>query len=453
MARLDASNEVIVNLVRQEAGLDYQSRIPATTQANLAETLNQIRDYQPFWNLFQSTLLNKIALTVIDKNMTFDNRLRPMKRGSLTNGGMVEDLDINLIKAQQYDPDDTNVFNAPRADVAAQFYRINRRNKYKLAINEDLLAEAFVTPGGLAQYINMQMATITQSGEWDEYKLMLELLGYYQTSGTGFYNVHVDDITTATDPESVGKQITQKIREVYEYTKGFYRTEFNQMGRNAYSNRLMLLVTPKVKSYLDVYVLANAFNVDFACFLSDYTVTVDEFPAPLAGTAAILVDAEQFYRVWDTKRRMVNIFNPDSLDWIYTLHIWQILNCSMAANAIRFSTAANTGTIGEVAGKVATSITVTAADDTFNPGDVIPIGATVTYSDGSKDAAAYYIITAADGTGTSTRVTPDTGTYIDELGNLHVGANALWSTLSVTAVATATQTVKATVDLTKAVSA
>lgn len=448
MARLDASNVDIINTIRANASLAYRDRIPVTTQANISQTLQRLQEFDPFWNEFQSILINRIGLVVMDKNMVFENRLRPLKSGAMEYGGMVQELDAQLLEAQEYDPNATNVFEAPKVETLVNYHRINRRDKYKYKVNSDLLEEAFMGEGMLSAYVNSLMAVPQQSGEWDEYLLMRDLLSAYQNEGGGFANYHVSDVATATDPEAAGKELTRKIREMYLTLKGFYKNQFNKSKADAYSTGLVLITTAKVQSFLDVDVLANAFNMDKAQWLADRVVIIDEWPEGLEGTQAMLLD-DRFYRVWDTKRRNVSIFNPDSLDWIYTYHIWQILSVSTVKNALRFSTAADSITVPTV--PTPSSITMSAAASTYNPGDVIALGATVTYSDGSTNGNAYFTITGVSTeTGETEQVTPDTGTYIDRMGNLHVSENCAFASLTVRAFATEDMSKQASTTLTAA---
>lgn len=438
MAMLDASNVDIINTIRANASLAYRERVPVATQANLAHTLQRITEYDPFWNEFQSILINKIALVVMDKNMVFENRLRPLKSGALEYGGIVQELDAQLLEAQEYDPNATDVFNAPKVETLVNYHKINRRNKYKFKVNSDLLEEAFINDGQLAAYINSLMVVPQQSAEWDEYLLMRSLLGAYQSEGTGFANYQVSDIATAQDPAAAGKELTRYIREMYLTMKGFYKNQFNKSKADAFSTDLVLLTTPKVQSYLDVEVLANAFHLDRAQWLADRVVVIDEWPEELAGTQAMLLD-EKFYRVYDVKRRNVSIFNPDSLDWIYTLHIWSILSASTVKNALRFSTAGDNITVPST--KTVSSVSASTASNFYKPGDVIAQGATVTYSDGSTDGNAYFIISGVTASGLTVEVTPDSGTYIDRMGYLHVSENCNFTQLVVRAVATRDETV------------
>ncbi len=191
--------------------------------------------------------------------------------------------------------------------------------------------------------------------------------------------------------------------------------------------------------------------MDKTAFLADRVVEIDHWPAGLEGTQAMLVDG-QFYRVFETKRRNVNIFNPDTLDWIYTYHIWQILSVSHMKNVMRFSTDETNIAIdgGSFSTAVPASVTITTASESgeFVGGDEIQIGATVTYSDGSADANAYYLITGVTADGAASAVLPATGTYIDRMGVLHVSNPCEFKTLVIEARASDDPTKNAKVTLT-----
>ena len=58
-AILQADNAAIINKVRANASLEYQSRIPVVTQANLSKTFATLQAYQPMWNEFMDVLINR----------------------------------------------------------------------------------------------------------------------------------------------------------------------------------------------------------------------------------------------------------------------------------------------------------------------------------------------------------------------------------------------------------
>lgn len=450
---LQASNVDILNTVRANASSVYRNEIPVATTANIAKTVAQIKNFEPFWNEFLNVLINKIALTVFNESQ-FNNKLAPLKLAAMNYGGVIEEMGADLINAEEYDPDATNVFEAPKPDVRVNYHQINRRNIYPMRLNEDLLSEAFRDSNGLSSFINNMLALPVKSAEWDEYRLMRDLLGIYQQAD-GFTNVQVPDLATSTDPEADGKKITELLREYYLTLKDFYHTEFNAEGINSTSSDLILLGTPKFFARLDVNVLAAAYNMDKADFIADRTIVVDSFGSGMEGTQCMLLD-DRWYKVADTKRKMTSIYNPRADEWVYYNIVWQVLSCSRMVNALRFSTDATSGKITAGDSVTVTSTAVTSDGTALAPGAEIQLTATVTYSDESKDADAYFILTGSTetaptgGVDSVNVILPDTGTYVDRMGVLHVAEDSTYDTIVVTAVATKDSTKTGNLTISKA---
>ena len=457
---IDGSNAQIMNAVRSNASLEYQSRIPAITDGNISKALTELDRYTPMWNEFVITLLNTIGLRYFNANL-YENRLRPLKSGALAFGGMVEEYSMNLIEGQEYDVNDTNVFDADAPDIEVNWHRINSRLKYPLAVNEDLLAEACETEGGLSEFVTYIMTAPQNSAEWDEYKQMLELLGKYQEKD-GFANVQVSDILTAADPEAAGKQLVKAVATWYEKSK-FYRKDTNAAGIDAVSRDMILLATPEIQASYNVDVLAAAFNMDRARFMADRVLTIDRWPANLEGTQAILLDSD-WYKVYQTKNKITSIYNPSSLNWIHYLHRWAIMSASRMRPAVRFST--DTDSIDVPVQYVAYNLTLGSVKNTATGAiaNISTINSKITDAiDGlyqmwptlvledpdevapditrqGTAANVFYLLSgsisgngiAADKTSVDV-ILPDTGTYIDRQGVLHIGKGCEYSNLYITA--------------------
>ena len=56
-----------INAVRNEAGLDYQSRIPEATQANVQDVIQTLWTYKPYMNQFIDVLVNRIGLVLFQE--------------------------------------------------------------------------------------------------------------------------------------------------------------------------------------------------------------------------------------------------------------------------------------------------------------------------------------------------------------------------------------------------
>lgn len=439
-----ASNAQILNAVRTNASQAYQQRIPEVTDAQLTRTLALLNENPVLWNEFINVLVQRIGLTLFRTN-SFENKLKPFKTGAMAYGGVVQEVGANLLKAKAYDPNDTNVFGADKPDVKAVYHSVNRRDRYDLRINEDMLEEAFVQEGQLAAFINTLLALPQQSDEWDEYLIMRDILRKVHDT-EGMATIKVADMfaagATAEEREAAGKDIARVLREQYLKMKGFYNTCYNNAGMNVTSSELVLMGTPRFFGSFDVDVLAAAFNMDKANFMSDRTVTVDDFG--IAGVDVALVDRD-FFVCTDTKIKSNSIINPATLDINYFYHHWGVYSASPMRNALLLSTTEETNITGAPA-KTVTKVEVAletpvASNKVVEPGAEIQLVPTVTYSDATTDKRAYFIVTATTETaaadGNWNVVLPDTGTYVDRLGVLHVSPTATYTAITVTAIADA----------------
>lgn len=330
-------------------------------------------------------------------------------------------------------------------------------------MNESLISEAIETEGGLASLLSMIMNTPTESAEWDTYLQMLELLAKYNEAD-GFANVNVSAVTT----EATAKALIKAVKGWYEKSK-FYRSDTNAEGIASIAKGMILLTTPEVLATVDVDVMAMAFNMDRA-ELAGRIVTVDQWPATLAGTQAFLLD-ERFFQVYTEKQEFRSIQNPATLDNVYFLHVWQVLSCSRMVPAIRFST--DETNIGELTQKTVSAVNFgiqyegdSASLDNVDviPGtdyDLIPA---VTYSDGSTDGRAYFVISASSSTAPADNavevavIKPDTGTYIgagyhveagEHVWKLHVDEDSTYDSLAITCISAANAAKSKTKQFTK----
>src|SRR4051812_41907318 len=136
------ANENVLNAIRGRASLDYQHRIPAATQANITDVLNALASYEPSWNEFSDALVNLVGLQIIH-TMSWTNPFAKFKRGLLTFGETIEEIGVGLLNAYVYSAErealEEDIFGREPNEVQTRFHKVNRRNYYKLTINESQL--------------------------------------------------------------------------------------------------------------------------------------------------------------------------------------------------------------------------------------------------------------------------------------------------------------------------
>lgn len=337
--RPDVSNAEILNAIRNEAGYDYQRRVPEATQANVQDVIHNLMTNQPLRNEFIDSLVNRIGL-VLFKNNIWTNPLAKYKRGMLEYGDTIEEIMAGLLQAKNYDTDreelEKEIFGSETPEVQASYHKVNRRDRYKLTIKEPLLRNAFLTNNGLSQFITELMAMPTTSDQWDEFLLMSNLFKEYYNND-GFYKVNVPDLSDVASDGPDSRFALRRIRE-FAYRLPFISRQYNAAGLPvaATPDELELFITPEAQSAIDVEALAAAFNIEKANIPNRTTVIPAEHFG-FDGVQAVLT-SKDFFVVADQRIETTSAHNPAALFNNYWLHHWEVISASRFVPAILFTT-------------------------------------------------------------------------------------------------------------------
>lgn len=393
----------VLNTIKANASQEYQNRIPDATKTNIQTVGNALLSYQPGMNEFIGTLMNRIALVVI-QNKIWNNPLGEFKKGMLEYGESIEEVFVDLIKAQKYDPDNSpaNVFKRELPKAKTIFHKRNRQDKYVVTISHEQLRTAFLSYSQLDNLVNKIIEQLYNSDKYDEFLLMKELMTDYTNHFTSISVPAVSDEKTAKTFTKIAKALIARF--------GILSPEYNEQGvyTACEPQDCVLFVTPEVKAEIDVEVLSIAFNIDKA-EINSRIIVVDNFGSGLAHCQGLLVD-KAWFMVYDTLFKMETIYNPDGLYYNNFLHHWQILSTSQFANAIAF-----------IDGSNALSIALTGAT-TASTNSTEQYTATVTADPGIDDTVTWSL------TG---NVNPQTS--IDENGLLTINTGETADTLTVRA--------------------
>jgi len=328
----DYKSTDLLNAIRNESSSEYQSRIPLATRDNLRETGSAIMEYSVTRNEFVNTLLNRIAKTII-KNMLFANPLKEFKKATMEKGHAIEEVFVDIVKAQVYDPtkSDVEVFKRNIPKLLTVFHQMNRQDKYKTTVSNAQLEKSFLTENGLSSLVDKIIKSLYTSDDVDEFLIMKNLFNIYGNEG----KFHLEVITNPTD-ETTAKNAMVKVKEVsnnltFPSTKYNYASVTNATPKE----NQVILINTRFDALVDVELLATAFNMSKAEFNSR-KILVDDFGG-LQNVVCAIVDKEWFM-VWDNLFRSEEIYNPDGLYYNYWLHHWQTVSVSPFANAVLFVT-------------------------------------------------------------------------------------------------------------------
>lgn len=278
-----ATNVDILNLIRgslAEKGSDYANRVPEATQANMAEVLHEIWDYTPNRNQVIPELMNLVGMQIV-LSKSYRNRFAKYKRGMLTYGESIEEIQLGLVTATAYNPDaeylEKVLFGRAPMPNKVAWHKRDRADQYKVSINHSGLRQAFMGASGVSAFVEQQMAALTNSDQFDEYMIMLNLFNTYYAED-GFYPINVPDITSLNADGNDAKQNLKVLRSWAEKLPLKPYSEYNaaKMPMVTTADELELFITPEAKANMDVEGLAAAFNIDKAKVSSRMTVIPGE---------------------------------------------------------------------------------------------------------------------------------------------------------------------------------
>ena len=442
---LTASAADVVNSIRSEVGGTFADQVPAAinegqtlsdgtiaTREMALGTLRQIGDvittFQPLANAFLSALVNRIGRVIINSKM-YSNPWAGFKRGLLEYGETIEELFVNIVQAQDFDPEtaENEVFKRKIPDVRSAFHTMNYQKFYKTTVSNDQLRQAFLSFEGISDLIGKITEALYTSANYDEYLVMKYMLCYAMEHGA-FHPVTIAQPTAANSNSVVTtlKATSEKLQ--------FLSADYNQAGVYNHTPKgdQYFIMTADFSSIVDVETLARAFNIDKVTLMG-HTVIIDQFTFTTSETArlqellgtqytalttslfadvpCVCVD-RIFFMIFDNFQNMTEQYNGEGLYWNYWLHQWKTFSTSPFANAVIFTD--ETPAVSAVA--------VTPSALTMGKGTSTQFTATVTNTGFASNGVTWSISGQQS-----------TNTRIDGQGRLYIAQDESATTITVTA--------------------
>jgi hypothetical protein len=435
-------NSEIIAKAWQYGSSDFQRRVPEPTKANLQASIRAITNYQPNYNEFAGTLINKVGRTIA-RNNSWQNVLAAYKLGMLEYGESIEEYQVGLIKAHTYDPrrayGEKANFGRHGIDVQSNYHTINRENMYALTVDHPVLKRAFLSPTGLSDFAMKLMAAPGTSDNWDEFLIMSNLFREYENNG-GFFKIHIDPVTNADSSKAL-LELLREYAEILPYLSERYNAA--HMPVFADKDDLTLFVTPKIKAKLDVQGLAALFNVEYGDIPYKVQTIPEEFFFGHGADIQAILTTKDFFVCADTYFDTASQPNPAGRYENWFLHHDGIYSVSRFVPAIAFTL--GQGTVEEMIEMAPVSsvdaITVTDSNGNVIDADKIVRGGSYIVSSGTNDNAPDAVRFTVDGF-------KSVYSFIENTGELHTAVNDSAATITITAIAVADNTITATRNLT-----
>ena len=440
-------NSTVLEKAWLEGSTDYQQRIPNMQISGYAQHVAALFDpmNNDLFNQF-SGLLNGLMGTYIESKL-FENPLRVLKKPAAEWGNSERHVAVKYMQAHTYAPNTETLMKLEKPEFVEWFYSVTEPRRYEFSWSRYEMMRAFAEPDGYG-FDELLSATISQAYSSDNYDEMQIMINCFAEADARMGGLYRENLSAAPTDLATSKELLTKVRAIAGRMK-FPTMLYNHIPVPVFETpeTLVFWVTPEVDAVLDVQALAELFNVERA-EVRYRKIIIPEFPLPNVYAA---LTSEDFIYARDVWYGMEPPFyNPETMTYKHYLQHAEIIGVNPAANAVLFTTDAQT---------VIPTVEVETVGLIFTPNTYeVGIGKTVKLNldligsiavgeddyngkIGVEPDAAIYSVSAIRGTGADATAIPlNSRTYVDNYGVLHVQKTGLEADDVITVTATSVYT-------------
>lgn len=398
-----------LNAIREMSvreGKAYHEYVPIISSTTDIGALSQpILNYVNVRNDFMSMLINKIVATKFEVKY-FKNPLQVLEGDEMPLGYATEDIYINPAKGRRMNVDDfAGLLAKYEADVKVQYNHINMDLQYPVTVSYTQLKKAFISWANLEKFIDALSMSLYNGAYIDEFRFTKNLIG-----GAYLKNQVQYEVVSGVNTEVNAKAFVTKMRELYlnmQMPSNKYNA-WNKVGGEgrpvetwSLPEDLVFVIRNDILAYIDVNVLATAFNVNKTDLLGRI-LPVDNFSAfdddgnEIFDGANIIgfIGDKSWFRIQRQDMFVEEFRNPNNRtyqmylnlikQYQYSLFSNGMVICTQAPSVDASSVTATPDTVSVVAGEKATVAISTE-----------PITATATIT-ASSNATSYATVTVAE---------------------------------------------------------
>ena len=398
-----ALNEIRDTLIQDNAL--YQEQIPVVEHYTSSQVYGQSLLALPndMRNRFISELVNRISYTGF-RIKYFNNPFRDLKGNELPLGAIGQEIYVNPAKGRVYNIDDfAGLLAKYEADVKAEYTEINFDNQYPVTIIRKELEKAFISWGDFERFLTGISASLYNGAYIDEWKYTKKLItNAYRNNAVQMQTISFSNISAPTTAEL--ETLTAKLREMYLNFQS-PSSKYNAWKKvGGYGKAILTWTDPedvivfvnnKMASWLDVKLLANAFNIDKAdlkgkvYYVDSFDILDDDGNVSFDGSAIVAqICDKRWFKIREKDMFMDEFYNANNRSWQKYLNLIESFNYSLFANCLQLVTAEPSIS--------ATAISFQKSSETLTMGTpkvleivTTPVGATETITFTADDSETY----------------------------------------------------------------
>ena len=344
-----------LNKLRELSSELYHQYVPIIDDStDISKFAEPILTVPEVYNEFCNALVNRIVYTQFEIK-SFRNPLVVLEGDRIPLGYAGQEVYVNPQKGRAYNPNDfAGLLIKYEADVKVQYMAINSDVQYPVTFSRQQLKKAFVSWGDLETFIDGLSNALYNGAFIDEFRFTKLIVSDAYKDNKAV----IDSSISAVSSEATAKAFVEKAREY------FLNFQLPSSSYNAWSKvggegkpivtwtnpeDIVMLIRNDIRAYLDVNVLASAFNMDKTTLLGNI-ITIDNFDAfdddgnkVFDGSAILGIIADKsWFRIKRQDMFMDSFYNPNNRSIQYYLNVVKMYNYSLFANGVILATGAPT---------------------------------------------------------------------------------------------------------------
>ena len=348
-------NESLVtslNRIREVSSTIYHQYIPElTSDSDIGKLAQPVLSVPEVYNEFCNALINRIVYTQFLAK-SFRNPFVVLEGDALPLGYAGQEVYVNPTKGRVYNAEDfAGLLVKYAADVKVQYTQINMDVQYPVTFSRQQLKKAFTSWGDLETFIENLSNSLYNGAYIDEYNATKQLIaGAYKD------NIAQVEVVSAISSEATAKAFVTKARELFlqfQTPSSSYNSwaKIGGEGRPVVTwtnpEDVVFIVRNDIRAYMDVNVLASAFNMDKAELLgniltiNDFDIYDDEGTKIFDGSNIVgMIADKSWFRIRRQDMFMDSFYNANNRSIQYYLNNIKMYNMSLFANGVVLATSA-----------------------------------------------------------------------------------------------------------------
>lgn len=308
-------------------------------------------------NEFMNVLVQRIIYTQIVNYKLFNNPLSFLEGEQMPLGAIGQEIFINPAKGRRFDVNDfAGLLAKYESDVKIQYMHLNSDVQYPKTITRDKLRNAFTSWNELQSFIDGITQSLYNGCYIDRYNFTKGLVAQAYRD-----NAVQMQVIQNPNTEALAKDFLTKARVLYlnfqDPTSDYNAwRKVGGYGKDVLTwtepEDIVFLIRNDVGGYLDVNVLAQAFNVEKASllgrvkYIKDFSERDKDGNVVVDGSKIIAMMCDKrWFRIKNQETTMDEFFNPNNKTYQLYLNDVNMYQYSLFCNAMLFVTSEPSVTI------------------------------------------------------------------------------------------------------------